>query len=80
MWNNFCSIPRSRFGERYLSVRLSASLIGFAEVKTQSVAVFLVQALHNVEGAFAQSLTHGVEEDQNQVTEISCGHHSKIII
>lgn len=60
--------------ERYLSVRFPASLVGFAEVESQSVAMFLVQALHDVEGALAQSLTHGVEEDQDQVTEITWGH------
>ena len=52
----------------YLSVRLSPGLVSFAQEKTQSISVFLIQPLHNVEGALAQSLTHGVEEDQNQVT------------
>lgn len=33
--------------------------------------MFLIQALHDVEGALAQSLTHGVKEDQNEVTEIT---------
>lgn len=36
----------------HLSVGLSAGLVSLAEVKTQSVTVFLVQALHDVEGAF----------------------------
>lgn len=55
----------------YLSVRLSPRLVGLAQVKMQSIPVFLIQVLHNVEGALAQSLTHGVKEDQNQVTEIT---------
>lgn len=32
----------------------------------------LIQALHNIEGALAQCLTHGVKEDQDEVTEITC--------
>lgn len=55
----------------HLSVRLSPGLVSLAQVKTQSVPLFLIQALHNVERALAQSLTHGVKEDQNQVTEIT---------
>lgn len=31
----------------------------------------LVQALHNVKGALAKRLTHGVEEDENEVTEVT---------
>lgn len=54
----------------YLSVGLSPGLVSLAQVKTQSVPVFLIQAFHNVEGALAESLTHGVKEDQDQVTEI----------
>lgn len=34
--------------------------------------MFLIQTLNNVQGAFAQSLAHGVKEDQDQVTEITC--------
>lgn len=49
----------------YLSVRLSSGLVSLAQVKPQPVSVLFIQALHNVEGALAQSLTHGVKEDQN---------------
>lgn len=55
----------------YLPVRLAPSLVSLAQVKVQPIAVLLIQVLHNVECALAQSLTHGVKEDQNQVTEIT---------
>ena len=55
----------------YLSVRLPPSLVRFAQIEAQAVPVFLIQTLHDVECALAQSLTHGVKEDQNQVTEIT---------
>lgn len=57
--------------EVYLSVRLSAGLVSLAQVEAKPVSVFLIQSLHYVEGALTQSLTHGVEEDQDQVTEIT---------
>lgn len=55
----------------YLSVRLSPGLVSLAQVKMQSIPVFLIQALHDVEGALAQGLTHGVKENQDQVTEVA---------
>lgn len=39
--------------------------------------MFLIQALHDVECALAESLAHGVEEDQNQVTEITWASQKK---
>ena len=55
----------------YLSVRLSPCFISLAQVKAQPVAVFFIQALDNVEGALAQSLTHGIKEDHNKITQIT---------
>lgn len=57
----------------HLSVRLSPGLVGLAQVETQPIPVFLVQTLDDVEGALAQSLTHGVKEHQDQVTDIAWG-------
>lgn len=31
--------------------------------------MFFIQGLHNVEGPLAQSLTHGVKENQDKVTK-----------
>lgn len=56
---------------RYLSVGLSARLVGLAQVEAQPVPVRLVQALHDVEGALAKRLTHGVEEDEHEVAEVT---------
>lgn len=55
----------------YLSVRLPSGLVRLAQVEPQPISVFLVHTLHDVEGALAQSLTHGVKEDQDQVTDIA---------
>lgn len=55
----------------HLSVRLAPGFVRLAQVKAQTVPLFLIQALHNVERALAQSLAHGVEEDQDQVTEVT---------
>lgn len=65
------NVHKTRPFKPYLSVRLSPGLVSLAQVKVKSIPVFLIQALHNVEGALAQGLTHGVKEDQDQVTEIT---------
>lgn len=56
----------------YLSVRLAACFIRLAEVEHQFVSTFLAQLLHDVEGAFAQGLTHRVEEHKYQIGLFSC--------
>lgn len=56
----------------YLSVGLTACFIRLAEVEHQFVSAFLAQLLHYVEGAFAEGLTHRVEEHKYQVGLFSC--------
>ena len=56
-----------------LSVSLLARLVCLAEVEVQLVSTLLAQVLHDVEGAFAQRLAHGVEEHKDKVGLLAYG-------
>ena len=51
----------------YLPVGLVASLVRLAEVEVQLVSDSVAELLHDVQCPLAQSLTHWVEEHQDQV-------------
>lgn len=59
-------------GGTYLSVCFTACFICLAEVEHQLVSTFLAQLLHDVEGAFAEGLTHRVKEHKDQIGLLSC--------
>ena len=60
-----------------LSVCFVPGFVGLAEVEQQLVSAFLAQLLHNVERAFAERLTHRVEEHKHQVGLFSCTRKQK---
>ena len=60
-----------------MSVCFTACFIGLAEVEHQFVSTFLTQPLNNVEGAFAEGLTHRVKEDKYQIGLLSCTKKKK---
>ena len=53
-----------------LSVRLVTGLVSLAQVEPHPLRMFGRDLLHDVQCSLAQSLTNGVEEDKDQVTEI----------